>query len=171
MIHQKRLQRSILLLIACLASAGCIKTSPDKNGHYDHWVKAKDFVPFRQTALRTPSVPLFTNDPYFSIWSPYDRLNEGSTKHWSDAEKAMDGILRVDGKAYRFMGVQRSHLLQAIAPMSASEETWTAKVSHQQQKNTQWTKPDFNDSHWASEEAAWGTGGEYPHCRIQLRQE
>ena len=165
MIHQKRLQKSILLLIACLACTGCIKTSPDKNGHYDHWVKAKDFVPFRQTTLRTPSVPLFTNDPYFSIWSPYDRLNEGSTKHWSDAEKAMDGILRVDGKAYRFMGVQRSHLLQAIAPMSAGEETWTAKVSHQQQKNTQWTKPDFNDSHWASEEAAWGTGGEYPHCR------
>ena len=50
------------------------------------------FVPYKQTNLRLPSVPLLVNDPYFSFWSPYNRLNDGTTKHWDDQQKAMDGL-------------------------------------------------------------------------------
>ena len=82
---------------------------------------AADFQPYQPSSLRLPSVPLFVNDPYFSLWSPFDKLNDGTTRHWSDAEKAMDGLLRVDGKAYRFMGRQRTNLLKAIAPMSTGK--------------------------------------------------
>lgn len=62
------------------------------------------FQPYKHTALRLPSVPIIVNDPYFSIWSPYDRLTDGSTRHWTNAEKPIDGLLRVDGKVYQFMG-------------------------------------------------------------------
>lgn len=65
---------------------------------------AADFVPYKETSLRLPSVPLLMNDPYFSIWSNYDALNGGPTKHWCEQEKAIEGLLRVDGTAYRFMG-------------------------------------------------------------------
>ena len=41
------------------------------------------FTPVQKTELRAPSVPLITSDPYLSIWSPYDKLNEGSTEHWT----------------------------------------------------------------------------------------
>ena len=75
------------------------------------------FEPYKKIALRLPSVPLLVNDPYFSFWSPYDHLNDGTTKHWDNQQKAMDGLLRVDGKVYRFMGAQRSTKLIAIAPM------------------------------------------------------
>ncbi len=132
---------------------------------YDSQVQPADFTPYKKTALRLPSVPLFNNDPYFSLWSPFDRLNDGTTRHWTDQEKAMDGILRVDGKAYRFMGTQRGNILQAIAPMANGEEGWTGRVSYTRQAGTNWAQPTFNDSSWKTEDAAWGTGGEYPHCR------
>ena len=75
------------------------------------------FEPYKTTNLRLPSVPLLLNDPYFSFWSPYDHLYDGTTKHWDNQQKAMDGLLRVDGQVYRFMGSQRSSKLISIAPM------------------------------------------------------
>ena len=131
----------------------------------------QDFEPYASTDLRLPSVPLFTNNPYFSLWSPFDRLNDGTTRHWSDAEKAMDGLLRVDGITYRFMGDERKILLQAIAPTANSEKGWKARVSHQLQTDMSWTTTAFNDGEWSLEEAAWGTIGEYPHCRNRWDQE
>ena len=61
------------------------------------------FRPVKKVALRAPSVPLVVSDPYFSIWSPYDKLNEGTTKHWTNAKKPLLGVLRVDNEVYRFM--------------------------------------------------------------------
>lgn len=51
-----------------------------------------------------PSVPLITNDPYFSVWSPYNALTDGPTESWMGAAKPIDGTAEIDGSAYRFMG-------------------------------------------------------------------
>ena len=59
------------------------------------------FKPVKEIALRTPSVPIVVSDPHFSIWSPYDKLMEGSTEHWTTAKKPLVGALRVDGKVYQ----------------------------------------------------------------------
>lgn len=55
--------------------------------------------------LRAPAVPLITIDPYFSIWSTTDRLNENITKHWTNKSQRLTGILSVDNKEYTFMGL------------------------------------------------------------------
>ena len=55
-------------------------------------------------AFRPVSVPLFTNDPYFSIWSFSDHLAEDTTRLWTGRRKDMFGMLRIDGRWYRFMG-------------------------------------------------------------------
>ena len=53
---------------------------------------------------RPPAVPLVAVDPYFSIWSCDDKLTDDWTKHWTGLSHGMVGMLKVDGKVYRFMG-------------------------------------------------------------------
>ncbi len=122
------------------------------------------FTPYKQTSLRLPAVPLITNDPYLSFWSPFDKLTDGTTRHWSNIEKPMNGLLRVDGTAYRFMGSAQGCLLTSIAPM-AGEEAWEGRVTHDRQDGNAWAQATYDDSNWAVEQAAWGTRGEYPHVR------
>ena len=95
--------KSLLTIVIAASSVSLSAATP----------KASDFVPYKTSELRPPSVPLLINDPFFSIWSNYDSLNDGPTRHWSEHEKALNGILRVDGTAYRFMGPQRAKIGRA----------------------------------------------------------
>ncbi len=115
---------------------------------------AELFKPYQSTDLRLPSVPLVVSDPYFSIWSPYDKLNDGAPTHWTNEEKPLEGLLRVDGKTYRFLGVKNT-VLETIVPM-ADEGPWAGMVSFQKQ-GAGWERPDFDDSKWKRAEGAFGS--------------
>lgn len=54
--------------------------------------------------MKAPAYPLVVNDPYFSLWSFSDRIDDQSTKHWTGAEQPLTGILVVDGKSWDFLG-------------------------------------------------------------------
>ncbi|MGI8922916.1 MAG: glutaminase domain-containing protein [Fimbriimonadales bacterium] len=54
--------------------------------------------------FRPPATPLVTHTPYFSIWSMGDRLTDDWPRHWTGAVNAMCGMIRIDGKVFRFMG-------------------------------------------------------------------
>jgi len=139
------MRKLLLSALLAVAATACAQT-------------ANFFKPYTATDLRLPSVPLIVNDPYFSIWSPYDKLTDGTTRHWTNAEKPILGLLRVDGTTYRFMGAQQEYILASMAPM-ADEEAWEGKVSHDKQNGEGWTKPSFDDNSWRTEKAAWGSEG------------
>lgn len=114
------------------------------------------FKPYKTTDLRMPSVPIILSDPYFSIWNPFDKLNEGALRHWSNAEKPIDGMLRVDGKTYCFMGTGSHEVLEAIVPM-ADEGPWSAMMTRRQPAKG-WEKPDFNPgAEWREAKGAFGS--------------
>ena len=109
------MRKLILTALVAVAATACTKT-------------VDVFTPYAETDLRLPSVPLIVNDPYFSIWSPYDKLTDGTTRHWTNDQKPILGLLYVDGTPYRFLGAEQNYILSAIAPMS-DEEAWEGKVS------------------------------------------
>ncbi len=53
---------------------------------------------------KLPSYPLFTKDPFFSIWSN-DELLSTSVTDWRNVQRDLRGYLVVDGITYRFLGV------------------------------------------------------------------
>ncbi len=57
--------------------------------------------------MHLPAYPLFVKDPYFSIWTTTDKLNESNTIFWHGEEKRIHGYLVVDGKKYCFMGLDK----------------------------------------------------------------
>ena len=138
--------------------------------------QAELFKPYKETALRLPAVPIVVNDPYFSIWSPYDQLTDGNTRLWTGDEKPLEGLLRVDGTTYRFMGAKEHRVLRAIAPMS-DETAWEARYTENEQADG-WQKPDFADADWQKGRAAFGnagdnirTGWSKEHSHIYIRRE
>lgn len=123
------------------------------------------FTPVHGNALRLPSVPLVSVDPYFSIWSPYDKLYQGSPTHWHNTPKPLNGVLRVDGNAYRFMGLT----LETLAAM-ADENTWSGNYTTTDPSGTEWTSLDFDDSPWLQGKAAFG-GGDDGYTNIGTKWE
>ena len=111
------------------------------------------FTPSRRSALKMPATPIVVSDPYFSIWSPTDKLYESSTIHWSDAKKSVIGVLRVDGKNYRFLGKQPDKLIP-YAEM-AKAEGWKTKYTFKTPQGD-WTKEKYDDGSWQEGYGAFG---------------
>ena len=112
------------------------------------------FQPYKKSHLRLPAVPLVLNDPYLSIWSPYDELHQGPTKHWTSADKPMLGLLKVDNTTYCFMGDDNRRILETILPM-ADEDVWVAPYLMTKPEEG-WTKTDFDDSSWPKAQGGFG---------------
>ena len=60
--------------------------------------------------LRPPAVPVVACDPYFSLWSPADKLTDAATVHWTGTVRRMTGLVRIDGENFRVMGLDPANI-------------------------------------------------------------
>lgn len=76
---------------------------------------------------RIPSYPLITHDPYFSIWSPSDHLNDAQTVSWTGKAMPLNGTISVDGTVFRFLGDRQSLpvIEQVSAEITATQTRYT----------------------------------------------
>ncbi len=87
-------------VIAEFAAAGLVLRDVRELGRQQYLAR------FEKRAFRPPAVPLVAHDPYFSIWSFTDELAADWPRHWTGAPHALSSMIRVDGKAYRLMGLE-----------------------------------------------------------------
>jgi len=82
-----------------------------------------------QHHFRPPAYPLITVDPYFSIWSFHDTLNNASTVHWTGRDNSLVGLIRVDGLTYCFLGLAPNPQIQKAKQISV-RVTATRTIYH-----------------------------------------
>ena len=104
------------------------------------------FSPARAQVDQMPAYPLITHNTYFSIWSNTNKLNESVTHHWTGKDQSLMGIVRVDGKFYRFMGESSPTYRTVLA--AGDDRPYTCKYLLETAPAAGWNQPGFDDKDW-----------------------
>lgn len=103
---------------------------------------------------KAPAYPLITHDPYFSIWSFTDQVNASTTKHWTGSDQSMLGVIKVDGKLYRFLGNEEKIYRSVL--FAADEKPYDVKYTETAPAEG-WMNKNFNDAQWKTGTAPFGS--------------
>lgn len=92
--------------------------------------------------------------PDFSIQTVGSALHTKYPKLAKDKEFPMIGVLKVNGKSYRFMGGDSLRPFP-IVPLSTNDCGWPAKYSYLHPKDD-WIRKEYDDKEWHDGLGAWG---------------
>lgn len=71
--------------------------------------------------IAMPAIPLIVKDPYLNVWQMAENLYDDWARHWTGGIKAMTGMVRVDGKPYKFMGLAGQYPELDVLPQKSVE--------------------------------------------------
>lgn len=103
---------------------------------------------------KAPAYPLVTHDPYFSIWSFSDKLNESTTRHWTGADHSLLGFISVDGKLYKFLGQPPRHL-NVLLP-NGDYMAYNCQYT-ETKPSGEWTSINYDDASWQQGKGLFGS--------------
>jgi len=119
-------------------------------------------APEANNSVRAPAYPLVTIDPYISIWSLTDTLYNDFPRHWTKSSRPLTGAIRVDGKIYRFMGIEEIPTYPVV--YTGDIENWDGKYT-EEKPAAGWEKPSFRDTGWKDGKAPFATRAIPPATR------
>ena len=116
---------------------------------------------------KAPAYPLVVHDPYFSIWSFSDKVNESTTKHWTGTDHSLMGLISVDGKLNKFLG-DPPRELKAILP-DADLQSYNCQFT-ETKPGGDWMSVDYDDSKWQQGKGLFGTKNMSPQTEWSSRE-
>ncbi len=117
--------------------------------------------------LRAPAYPLITIDPNTSAWSYSNELNADVVHHWTGKSFPLLGVLKVDGKSYRFLGKEEAEPL-SLARMG-EHAAWTGSYVISEPASD-WMKPSYDAEQWKTGVAPFGTKDKEPQVNTDWQE-